>query len=384
MHDWMSIQRQIEGCVEKRIDMQQRFFEAIRKKVDIFEGELSANWEKWKSIVLLSSKTAPDFDEAPSTTYPVDPNPQPGVMIATDGSQIFPNKHEISPLALITVSRIKIDYKNYQDMPLMDSKAWVLMSEDLRENLEKEREISMEDLVSDRRTLLEMDILAEIAEEQAQVENTPPIIALCDGSLILWRLAERFEKKYEKTIVEDFVKHLHRLQSCGALVAGYISGSNSREVMNLIQLVEESIQPDLFDNEIDDPIVIDTVLFGRILKPGQRSTLFHSQSKILKQKYGEQRISYFYLNVDDEIAKVEIPQWIAQDKQLVDQTAAHCLRQAKLGGGYPVVLAESHEHAVVRGPDRETFYTLVEESLRRKQLDPHSSAKQMRKRTAIL
>ncbi len=266
----------------------------------------------------------------------------------------------------------------------MDSKAWVLMSEDLRENLEKEREISMEDLVSDRRTLLEMDILAEIAEEQALVENSPPIIALCDGSLILWRLAERFEKKYEKTIVEDFVKHLHRLQSCGALVAGYISGSNSREVMNLIQLVEESIQPDLFDEMVDDPIVIDTVLFGRILKPGRRSTLFHSQSKILKQKYGDQRISYFYLNVDDEIAKVEIPQWIASDKNLVDQIAAHCLRQAKLGGGYPVVLAESHEHAVVRGPDRETFYTLVEESLRRKQLDPHSSAKQMRKRTALL
>jgi hypothetical protein len=44
---------------------------------------------------------------------------------------------------------------------------------------------------------------------------------------------------------------------------------------------------------------------------------------------------------------------------MVDMIAAIILNQCTKGFGYPVVLAEAHEQAVVKGPDRDFFYHLL-------------------------
>jgi hypothetical protein len=36
------------------------------------------------------------------------------------------------------------------------------------------------------------------------------------------------------------------------------------------------------------------------------------------------------------------------------------INQAQKGRGYPVCLAEAHEQAVVKGPDREFFYHMIQ------------------------
>jgi NurA-like 5'-3' nuclease len=46
------------------------------------------------------------------------------------------------------------------------------------------------------------------------------------------------------------------------------------------------------------------------------------------------------------------------------------LDQAVRGLGYPVVLAEAHEKAVVSGGDRESFWLLVESAIEQRRL-PH-------------
>jgi len=65
---------------------------------------------------------------------------------------------------------------------------------------------------------------------------------------------------------------------------------------------------------------------------------------------------FFYLHVGDEIGRVEIPGWIAADEILVNHVASLILDQSIKGAGYPVALAEAHEQAVVKGPDRDFFY----------------------------
>ncbi|TES83229.1 MAG: DNA double-strand break repair nuclease NurA, partial [Dehalococcoidia bacterium] len=89
----------------------------------------------------------------------------------------------------------------------------------------------------------------------------------------------------------------------------------------------------------------------------------------------------FYLRVDGEIARVEIPQWAAQDETLLELTHGLVLDQCRRGQGYPVALSEAHEQAVVTGADRETFWQLVESLLIGEHLPTPTSAKSFSKRT---
>ena len=105
----------------------------------------------------------------------------------------------------------------------------------------------------------------------------------------------------------------------------------------------------------------DTFIFNKRLAGGKRSVLFTSGSKILKD-YREHNVRAFYLDTGRETARIEVPEWVANDPELINLTHAVCCDQAQKGRGYPVALAEAHEHAVVRGPERAAFYEMIERS----------------------
>jgi len=127
--------------------------------------------------------------------------------------------------------------------------------------------------------------------------------------------------------------------------------------------------------------VQDRELFSDILGQGERSALFISQSSIVQKHYGVHQVYFFYLRVDDEIARVEIPRWVAMDEELLNLVHALVLDQCQRGQGYPVALSEAHEKAVVTGADRENFWQLVESSLVEEHLPSLTSAKSQSKRT---
>ena len=66
------------------------------------------------------------------------------------------------------------------------------------------------------------------------------------------------------------------------------------------------------------------------------------------------------MHVGDEVIRLEFPEWIAKNNQLVNNICSCILDQTNKGSGYPVCLAEAHEQAVVKGPDREFFYQCIE------------------------
>lgn len=376
---WLTVQDQIAHYAEQRLQTEQRLAESRRLFDHLLTGEVSENWERWKDLAGLShSHLYPDFDEPPGKVYTVDPNPPEGVLIATDGSQIFSSRHEVAPVALIHISRIRINYKNYQEPPLMDSTARLLMPEEIH----LEEEISGENLVSDQRTLEEMSTLADLAEEaHSRYDSSMPLVALTDGSLILWSIAGRHEREYEKGMIGKYINSLERMQKVQVPTAGYISRPGSREVYQLLQLAWSSTAGKE-DQEKPLPLT-DSVIFLSLLKPGQRSILFHSRSQILNQ-YGNHRVSFFYMNVGDEIARIEVPHWVAQSAAWMECVASQCLRQARLGGGYPIILSEAHEAAVIRSADRETFYALIQQQLLERGVYPRLSYKQLRKKVSIL
>ena len=125
----------------------------------------------------------------------------------------------------------------------------------------------------------------------------------------------------------------------------------------------------------------DGILYARRLEKGERSGVYGSTSKILDD-YGPHRICFFYVHTGAEIARIEIPLWVAQDKELLDLVHATVCDQAEKGRGYPVVLSESHERAVVRAADRDVFYKFLRDTFVQKDVKAEVSLKSLKKLAA--
>lgn len=177
---------------------------------------------------------------------------------------------------------------------------------------------------------------------------------------------------FKNEILAAFLRMMDKLKSLGVPVAGYISFPGSPDVINSLRvgLCPETVSycdrcpythlPELPCAPIAG--LTDRILFSRLLKPGERSSVFESSSKIL-DLYGDHRIYFFYLNIGEEIARVEVPKWVAEDGGLLDLVHTLIFDQAKKGNGYPVSLIEAHEQAVVKAKDRDFFFDLVREAL---------------------
>ena len=127
----------------------------------------------------------------------------------------------------------------------------------------------------------------------------------------------------------------------------------------------------------------DTTLWSTQLKPGQRSPLWRSNSRIL-DLYDEQRIYFCYVHVGAEIARIEVPAWVAENTAMFDLALGLMLAQVQKGYGYPVAIAEAHNQAVVRGGDRSRFFALLERQMIKAGLrNVGTSYKEARKRGSI-
>ena len=77
----------------------------------------------------------------------------------------------------------------------------------------------------------------------------------------------------------------------------------------------------------------------------------------------------------EEIARLEVPEWVARDPQSLALTHTLVLDQCRRGGGYPAAVIESHEQAVITGADRESFKVLMADALGRRRLPVYTSEK---------
>jgi hypothetical protein len=98
-----------------------------------------------------------------------------------------------------------------------------------------------------------------------------------------------------------------------------------------------------------------------------------------QEYYGEQQVHFYYLHSGEEIARVEVPQWVARDEKLLALGHSLIVEQCRRGQGYPVAISEAHEQAVITGQDRQLFKQMVEEALQRQGLPTYTSEKERSK-----
>ena len=320
--------------------------------------------------------------------------PDDFIVLASDGSHIDVDRHQSAHCFLINIGIAQLQYGSYPDAQLISFPSLYYKDADIAITSADGRQIPIEgQLLGIKRGIEECRWLAERVRE---IDENLPVVSLLDGSLILWRLTEQVYPDFvvSELLLNGLLKHLSRLKQLSGrghlAIASYISYPRSTEVVNLLRL---AVCPHLpvdcdrncagkFGKRECDVVagLLDRDLFSRLLAPGQRSALFSSRSSVVEKFYGANAVNFFYMRLDEEVARVEVPLWVAENKSLVELVHSTLLDQCRRGLGYPVALSEAHEQAVVTAADRQQFWSLVEQVLVEDGIYPESSAKSESKR----
>lgn len=308
--------------------------------------------------------------------------PKAHTVFATDGSQIAPSHHEIAYCYLINVGRIMLHYGQSLH-PLLDNIPEVFYrSEDLY--IARKWGIRTEEWMGYCRTASEAQMLAEMACKWVLPPGSHaniPNVAMVDGSLVYWFL-ENIPLEARERILIPVLEAWRNLRETNIPLIGYISSTRSIDAVHYLRLAAcphatpdcstycldqktGDRRPEFLETlpcQIIEPIR-DKTLWEHQLKPGERSGIWQSTSRILQMYPDSEKVCFCYVHVGAEVARVEFPRWLAEDPQKLDQTLGILLGQVHKGYGYPVAIAEAHNQAVVRGGDRARFFALLEQQM---------------------
>jgi hypothetical protein len=98
------------------------------------------------------------------------------------------------------------------------------------------------------------------------------------------------------------------------------------------------------------------------------------QSQSAQRYTGALGLHFFYLNVGRPrrpwLARVEVPRWVAENPQQLDNLHAVLLQQCQIMGGrpYPYLLHRAHEAAVVTLEEKEQLTQMIIHELHRRQV----------------
>ena len=349
------------------LDRVKLFSEINRVASELFSDDsdafqkLHADWQKLCANPLIVHKIKaatvswplPSWQEKLDTPLDVSQDIAAYHIASVDGSQIYPDRHMGVSCYLVNTGTVVFHYDgrpdavNFSSVPLI----FTGLEDDLALELSTE-------LVNGKRQDLELRGGVEIAFGLQKKLAHSSFLLLFDGSLIFWHL-EAKDMLYKELFFSRYIASLMALFSKRILTASYISKPKSRELINIIRAYrcnfdESNEKAGLGPIRFSDASIVRT-----FLQEGQRTIVCKNHTKISSEYPDAVHPHFFYLHVGAEVGRVEIPGWIAQDEQLVDQVAAIILDQSQKGYGYPVALAEAHEQAVVKGADRTFFYDLL-------------------------
>lgn len=279
-------------------------------------------------------------------------------ILSVDGSQIYPDRHQGPSCFLINIGSIVFHYDTQSRVHIYSQPS--IFSAHNNSHNNGQDELLSTDNVNCRRQELEFNqgLKQAIALKQIVSASHNPFLLLFDGSLIFW-LLESKDNALQADFLPKYLAALDQMHKEQIPVAGYISLPKSRELVNIIRLALANFNPKQ-TSEHTLCHLVDSTIASFFLAPYERTILFQNNATISKQYPGHLRPYFFYINVGTEIGRVEIPQWIAHNEQLTDQIASIIIDQCKKGYGYPIAIAQAHEAAVVKGPDRDFFYYLLD------------------------
>lgn len=314
-------------------------------------------------------------------------------VVACDGSQIMPTQHEVHSCYLLNIGAAVLHYSDNSRAMLASFPQLFHSTEDLYPLIGKRRIHIDESLVSFERGLREMQKAREFAEQEMEMGNR--VLALIDGSLIPFNI-DRNPDAFQKELLERFGVELDAFNAAQIPVLGYISHSRSSDIVNILRVwrcpyPESRCQLNCGSvNEEEFPCseiwpLSDRQLLATKLDKNARSNVFLSGARWSTALAQRNQICFAYLHCGQEAARVELPYWLFEDKDLLNFAFSSLLVQVDKGQGYPISLSEAHNLAVIRQADRLQFFQLLTQQLvRGKQSRVGVSPKESKKRRGII
>jgi hypothetical protein len=328
------------------------------------------------------------MDEPIMNAYPPAPLPESALIIATDGSQIAPNTHGSALYYLLNIGTIIVRHGSGEPPEIISQPYLFYEPEYL---FTRDRGLITTGIVSARRTVNEMAALAEHAWYKR--DEARPMLTLFDGSLLILGIGSDVPDRDQ--LYGIYFSAMSRLMELNAGLAGYVDRPRSTFVAGLLHLL------DLPEDLVSRATLLthgrieglhDLHVYAQLLEPGERSALFvqfSPQNKEFKHRGGKtHEICFFYINVagpgeGPKIARVEIPMWVATNREFVAELQALIYHQTQqLMSRFPYVLTRADELAVVKGDETRQLNTLIQVALTRYGLDSSESGKQMTKHSA--
>lgn len=388
----IQIDRMTQSLRERRTDKHLRLKAALAEakafQPDAYSAKLNQQGTHLNWIL-------PDVPENPTTSYSPPPLPSDYAVVGVDGSHIDVSRHIPAHCYLINIGGIALKYGAHPNASSF-STPHLYASEDelvIQDTIAPHREETISGALLDAKRTVEE--FARLAKELQHLPPTAPALGLVDGSLIMFGMHRHPDFVVRNLVDEGIAEILDDIQQMAAertlAIASYISLPRSPEIVNALRLtacpypiancerlcgaIPTGERP--CDKKLSG--VLDREIFTKSLSIGERSPVFRSNAPIVQNHYGQHGICFFYLRTEEEIGRVEIPDWIAADETMLGMVHSIILEQCRLGPGYPVALKEAHEQAVVSGADRQYFIELMEAALTEQHLPVYSSEKNISK-----
>jgi hypothetical protein len=313
------------------------------------------------------------------------PAPAEATLIASDGSQILPSRHGAYLYSVINIGTIVYHHgrgcaPKQSTFPVIDYP-----------NGGGGEDTFADDgaIVNIRRDLAEIETL--VAQAEALSGNGLPVLALLDQRLLYWPVGSGGNDE-GKRVLTGWQAAMRRARECQCLLAGYIDRPGKRSVITMLQTLD--INKPGFDSAtlLTPPggaALTDVQLFRYLLKePGQRSKVFvdiSQQNEQFALNDADNEVCFFYVNSGApgrQLARVDIPLWVASDPALVDLVHGLVHNQCQIMGGYPYVLTRADELAVVGSRDRENLEMMIATAMERYGLYGSVTSKQSGKNVA--
>jgi NurA domain len=364
----------------------QRRADDLRRQ-SLLDAMLDAYRDRWQELAELAEGVR---ERVAVPTGPLDERipPPPRLAqytaLATDGAEIDPDRHGGSgDFFLINIGRVVIPYgQPDRAVELRSTTALGFTDDDLFivDPRDPRRQVPMRDRHLDAlRTVEELKALADLSEQ----EHSAPAVALVDGTLLFSVLEERPRDFLRARFYSEYVQQLERMRRAGVAVAAYASRSRGVDLVNLFRAVcgGTPLVCDVCHGASSCSLraLNDAEILGPSLVSGDRSGLFRVRSNVHDPYFGPHRVYFFLLHAEHEIARVEIPEWVATNQDLLNNVHAVLVDQLKKGFGYPAVLARADDRAFIGLADRHVLDTLVRQELAKRGVLVKPSAKLNRK-----
>jgi hypothetical protein len=329
------------------------------------------------------------INEPINRAYLLPPLPERAMIIAADGSQVYPSIHAAAVYYLINVGGLAYHH-GIDRLPEQFTEPRLHYSDD--DVRDKQGQVVTNTAVNARRNVIELQVLGREAWHRR--DGTCPLLAIGDGPLLFWVGKDvpdgrELEAEYMGTLVwmHDLHAAMQREHGLSASLIGYVDRPTSAFMVSLLHLMS------LYDDEVRGSILAtngelegltDRELLFNLLRdhPGARSALMVQQSPQNKRYHDKSEsleIAFFYLNVgplyDYHLARVEMPMWVACDPAAVSLVQALVYDQCQMMWRYPYALTRADELAVIRAHEKSQLEELIEVELRKHQQEVEHSEK---------